>query len=130
MHGNRSIRCSEGHTILQVLGHISQRIAELHSVGYVHRDLKPGNIMWQPRTYNWVLIDFGLTAKIGEFAVLGCTPSYAAPETIAAVASSQKHVVADAAVDAWALGVMAFELLVERPAFGVFASKAQVHPAT
>ncbi|NJR42310.1 MAG: protein kinase [Akkermansiaceae bacterium] len=111
---------------MQVLGHISQRIAELHKEGYAHRDLKPGNIMWQPRTYTWVLIDFGLTAKIGEKARLGCTPIYAAPETACAVQAAQKSVVADAAVDAWALGVMAFELLVERSAFGMFASKAQV----
>ena len=99
-------------------------------MGYAHRDLKPGNIMWQPRTYTWVLIDFGLTAKIGESAPLGCTPTYAAPETVAAVVKAEKYVVADAAVDAWALGVMAFELLVERPAFGMFASKPQVRTAT
>ena len=105
---------------MQVLGHVSQRIADLHAAGYVHRDLKPGNIMWQPRTYTWVLIDFGLTARAGEGAAVGCTPGYAAPETVLACLQGARRVTADHKVDSWALGVIAFELLLQRPAFGMF----------
>ena len=103
---------------VQVLGHVSERIAELHDAGYAHRDLKPGNIMWQPRTYTWVLIDFGLASPIGQPAPVGFTATYAAPEMVAAFNGGLKAVPADAAVDAWALGIIAFELLIERPAFG------------
>lgn len=52
--------------LVQVLGHVSQRITDLYQPGYVHRDLKPANSMWQPRTYTWVLIDFGLVSHIRE----------------------------------------------------------------
>ena len=111
---------------MQVLGHVSERIAELHDAGYAHRDLKPGNIMWQPRTYNWVLIDFGLAAPLNEDAPVGFTPTYAAPEMVLAHMEGQRVTRADAAVDAWSLGVIAFELLVQRHPFGLFATKAKV----
>lgn len=54
---------------------------------------------------------------------MGLTPSYAAPETVAAFQAGSRTVVANAAVDAWALGVIAFELLVKKPAFGAFCTR-------
>jgi serine/threonine protein kinase len=113
---------------LQVLGHVSQRIADLHQEGFVHRDLKPGNIMWQPRTYTWVLIDFGLVAAIQEYAPVGCTPGYAAPETAQALLQGQRQMLVDEKVDSWALGVIAYELLLEKPAFGMFQGINDVRP--
>jgi serine/threonine protein kinase len=105
---------------MQVLGHVSHRIADLHQEGYVHRDLKPGNIMWQPRTSSWVLIDFGLVARIQEYATVGCTPRYAAPETALALLQGHKKMIVDEKVDSWALGIIAYELLLGRPAFKLF----------
>lgn len=53
-------------------------------MGYVHRDLKPGNVMWLPRENHWTLIDFACVARTGEAARLGFSMAYAAPEVIAA----------------------------------------------
>ena len=102
---------------IQIIGQVASCLAELHGHGWVHRDLKPGNIMFLPRTASWTLIDFGLAARAGETARLGFTLAYAAPEVIAAADIGSKSVTADTAVDAWALGVMAFELLTGRPIF-------------
>ena len=43
-------------------------------------------------------------------APLSYSLAYAAPETIAAAERKERVVVADPAVDVWALGVMAYEL--------------------
>lgn len=102
---------------MQVLANVSEIIAELHDAGYVHRDLKPSNIMWQPRTATWVLIDFGLSSKIGRRAPVGFTPSYAPPEVLSAQMKGRKAMSASPALDAWSLGVIAFELLTGRPPF-------------
>jgi serine/threonine protein kinase len=110
---------------VQVLGNVSERIAELHEAGYVHRDLKPSNVVWLPREGRWVLIDFGMTTKIGKKAVIGFTPNYAAPEVLKASLEGKKIMTADSAVDAWALGVIAFELLTGTQAF---YSTSQVRP--
>ncbi|NJR43227.1 MAG: phosphotransferase [Akkermansiaceae bacterium] len=50
---------------MQVLSHVAERLRDLHEAGYVHRDIKPGNVMWLPRTKRWTLIDFGCAAPTG-----------------------------------------------------------------
>ena len=60
------------------------RLGGLHAEGYVHRDLKPGNVMWLPRENRWTVIDFGCAAKTSREAGLGFSIMYAAPEVIAA----------------------------------------------
>ena len=46
---------------------VAAGVAELHSRGFVHRDIKPRNVMMRPATGESVLIDMGL-AKEGEDA--------------------------------------------------------------
>lgn len=72
------------YTCMQVVYHIAQRLAELHEAGYVHRDLKPGNVIWLPRTNRWTVIDFGCAARSGHRAPIAFTLKYAAPEAVAA----------------------------------------------
>ena len=114
---------------MQIIGQVASCLAQLHDQGWVHRDLKPGNILFLPRTGSWTLIDFGLAARAGEAARVGFTPAYAAPEVVAANAAGDATVTADAAVDAWALGVIAFELLSRRPAFDPLSGPGEVRSA-
>eukprot|EP00892_Ulva_mutabilis_P004148 jgi/Ulvmu1/2104/UM125_0008.1 len=104
-------------TALAVLSNISQRLADMHDAGYVHRDLKPANVMWLPRENRWTVIDFGCVARIGESVSLSFTLAYAAPEVVHCVYANQYTMEASPALDAWSLGVMAFELLTGAPAF-------------
>jgi eukaryotic-like serine/threonine-protein kinase len=105
---------------MQVLANVAKRLEAMHKAGYAHRDLKPANVMWLPRENQWTLIDFGCAAKIGQEAPLSFTLAYAAPEVIRVWHQGGKTCEATAAVDAWSLGVMVYELLTGRPAFDVF----------
>ena len=52
-------------TIVQVLSHVTERVKTMHGLGLVHRDLKPGNVLWRPGQHSWTLIDFGCAANAG-----------------------------------------------------------------
>lgn len=67
---------------------IAQRLLNglhyLHSNGVIHGDVKPPNVIVQPKVHNAVLVDFGLSSikpKSTSKAV-GYTPVFAAPEII------------------------------------------------
>ena len=103
--------------MLQVLSNVASRLAVMHEAGYVHRDLKPANVMWLPRENRWIVIDFGCVARIGDAVPLSFTLAYASPEVVQAHEVGIARMEAWPALDAWSLGVMAFELLTGAPAF-------------
>lgn len=48
---------------------ILEALKQLHSLGYIHNDIKPPNIMSTDESFDFVkLIDFGFTNKIGEIS--------------------------------------------------------------
>ena len=53
-----------GAVLVQVLCHVTTRLQRLHAADLVHRDLKPGNVLWRPQHLEWTLIDFGCAAHI------------------------------------------------------------------
>jgi serine/threonine protein kinase len=103
--------------MLQLLSNVSARLSYMHEAGFVHRDLKPANVMWLPRENRWTIIDFGCAARIGTPAPLSFTLAYAAPEVVRAFEMGKDRIESNPALDAWSLGVMAFELLTGLPAF-------------
>ena len=102
---------------MQLLSNVAERLAHMHEAGYVHRDLKPGNVTWLPRENRWTIIDFGCAARIGIPAPVRFSLAYAAPEVLRAVNMGAPSITSCTALDAWSLGVLAFELLTGTPAF-------------
>lgn len=95
---------------------IADGMAMAHARGVIHRDLKPGNIMFRGDTP--VILDFGIARSLGATGAVVTqdrvgTLAYMAPEQIAG------GVVAPS-VDIWALGVVLFEAATGRLPFGGF----------
>ena len=92
----------------------------------MHRDLKPGNIMWLPSQNRWTLIDFGCAARINSQACKGFTLAYAAPEAVRAVfREDNRPIEVSTALDAWSLGILAIELFTGRPVLLAFHEKRE-----
>jgi serine/threonine protein kinase len=85
-----------------------QTLEDLHSQGKVHGDVSPGNIVINDESSPF-LIDFGLTARIGDHA-LGGTPSTMAPELF------KGHTVT-AQTDIYGLACTLVQALLGRPPY-------------
>ena len=111
--------------VLDIAIQILEALAEAHSHGIVHRDVKPGNIMLTPRGQVKVL-DFGLAKQVGiglseqvSYRWSGVvsqpgdyagTPPYMSPEQV-------RRVVVDARSDLFAVGVILYECLTRKVPF-------------
>jgi len=94
--------------LLEVIIKVAQALAYAHDQGVIHRDVKPGNIMYNQGTGSLKLTDFGIARITDQYktrtgVILG-TPSYMAPEQLAGNDL-------DGRADLFALGVMMYQLL-------------------
>ncbi|MBL0926165.1 MAG: serine/threonine protein kinase [Phycisphaerales bacterium] len=84
-------------------------LAAVHDAGFLHRDLKPGNILLDGRGRPR-LADFGLAAPHDtEFRGIAGTPEYTAPEVARGERPSRRS-------DIYSLGLILYELFTGRAA--------------
>jgi hypothetical protein len=94
----------------------AEALEHAHSLGVIHRDVKPANLLIDATGRLWVA-DFGL-ARLGDGACatrsdnLVGTLRYMAPEL-----ALGRRAIADGRADLYALGATLYELLTLRPAF-------------
>lgn len=100
--------------VASYISQVADALSYAHSLGVVHRDIKPGNLLFH-QDGRLLLSDFGIVhlhampslTTVGSF--LG-TPEYAAPEQVSAG-------IVDARSDIYSLGIILYELLTGRVPF-------------
>ena len=93
---------------------ITRALAHIHSLGICHRDIKPQNLLLNPKTHQVKLCDFGSAKPLirGENNVSYiCSRYYRAPELV--LEATQYT----CAIDLWSLGCVLVELLQGAPLF-------------
>ncbi len=97
--------------VMQIVTGLLRALDHLHRQGWVHGDLKPGNVLVSERVGGLFthLIDFGVALPrgraVGEDIVV--TPEYSAPELLEGGA-------VDGRTDLYAVGLLLFEMLENR----------------
>ncbi|XP_015672959.1 citron Rho-interacting kinase isoform X2 [Protobothrops mucrosquamatus] len=94
-------------------------IHSIHQIGYVHRDVKPENILID-RTGHIKLVGFGSAAKMTADRTVDAkvppgAPDYMAPEVLSALSNSKASY--GSGCDWWSLGVVAYEMTYGKSPF-------------
>ena len=94
-----------------VTAQMASALGFLHSIGVAHRDVKPGNVLYDGR--RWRLCDYGFAVVCHEEGLKDkCgTLAYTAPEILAGKTYN------GASVDQWAFGCMLYEMRIGRTCF-------------
>ncbi|WP_434425740.1 serine/threonine protein kinase [Nannocystis pusilla] len=116
-------------SFLAIALQLTETLAAIHEHGVIHKDIKPANIILNPRTGEVKLTDFAIASALATESV-----ALAAPErlvgTLAYMAPEQTGRVGrgiDQRADLYALGVTFFELLTGRRPFAQSDAMELVH---
>ena len=107
----RRLRGANYLAIVPVLLEVAQALEHAHERGVIHRDLKPGNVLFDARGRS-KLADFGVSGMAPDpgtdSLIRGLSPFTASPEQLRGEPPSP-------ADDIYGLGALAYELLSRRP---------------
>jgi serine/threonine protein kinase len=100
---------------VRVLQYLVEAVLYLHSLGISHHDIKPENILFNPKEQTIKLFDFGLAVIVDPLRPIsssnGGSPLYMAPEVL----QKPRHNVFIS--DVWSLGLVLYESLTGKSPF-------------
>ncbi|XP_045931296.1 citron Rho-interacting kinase-like [Micropterus dolomieu] len=113
------------------LAELVEAIHAVHQLGYVHRDVKPENVLID-RTGHIKLADFGSAARltanktVAALTVPVGTQDFLSPEVLAAM-NGGPHSTYGVDCDWWSLGVIAYEMIYASSPFSGGTATKTVH---